>query len=258
MPGPELVIPIRLDPAKAVSGLQKVSTAGKQAGDDVAGGMKGAQSATQNLGSEMSNLARAQVVLSALKDVAQGIGESFKKTAEEVMQSAKAFQQLREAMQSIAALKSVTNTNEFTLEEIQKAEGANVKPEEWKEAKGALLARASRYIGDTPESKITSDEADKAQKKLAEFAKQRGIHQKDMAGFTGGILQFQKGKTNAEDLVSRVGKNYAALEAASTEPQELMNKLTELMAQGFSPEEGSAIISMMPEIAAKAASKAIW
>ena len=35
---PELVIPIRLDADKAVAGLAKVSTAGKQAGDQVAGG----------------------------------------------------------------------------------------------------------------------------------------------------------------------------------------------------------------------------
>ena len=246
---PELVIPVRLSPGEAASALRQIGKAGQAAGDAVAGGMGKAQAGAAGVTSELANLMKAQVGMAAIKQVAGAIGDQMRQTSEYVAEQAKHFQELRKAMQAVASLTGGTNTNKFTLGEISKAQAANLTPQEFAEGKKALLDKAGKYIGAGPDAKIDSDEADKLQQRLGEFAKSKGIGQADIGSFTGAILQQTKGKTNAKEMEARIGKLYATLEAASTDPQKLIPGMTEVMAGGMAPEAAAASISQMPEIA---------
>ena len=70
-----------------------------------------------------------------------------------------------------------------------------------------------------------------------------------MADTIGGMLAQEKGKTTSQEMIAKLGKVYAGLEASSTDPEKLMQGMTELMAAGFTAEDAAATIAQMPEIA---------
>jgi hypothetical protein len=257
---PDLIIPIRMDKGaatasitqfggKARTELGKVGVAGQKAGKDIADGMKGGERAAAGLGESLGGVAKAAMGLSIAKQIAMDIGQSFESMAKDIEQSAKEFQKLRETMQGVASLTGKQNTNKFAESEINAAQAANVTPEEYVRSRKAFLSRASLYIGNGPDAKLSDDEAQKFQASLAEFAKQKGVTQEEMGGFAGGLLAQQKGKTTAAEMQARAGKVFATLEASSADVGHLLPMMTRTMAQGFSAEEAAPLLASMPEIA---------
>ncbi len=217
---PDLIIPLRLDPGGAAAGIKTIGSAGKKAGDDVAAGAARGKKGLKDLGDgagsvskALLDLTRSQIGLSAFQSVATSIGKSFQETAQHVIATAKEFQKLRESMQGVASLTGENNTNKFTEKEINAAQKANVTPQEYNQFRQAFLSKASLYVGEGPEAKLSTKDADEFQAALAEYAKQKGVSQTEMAGFGGGLLAQTKGKTTAAEMKARAGKVFATLEA---------------------------------------------
>ncbi len=243
---PELVIPIRLDPGKAAAALRQIGTAGAKAGDDVAGGMKHAETASHGLGSQIGSVAGALMGISALKGIATGIADSFNKTAKDVMEAAQQFQRLREAMQQVAALTGQQNQTKFTLAQVDKAQAAGLKPEEWRKAQEEFQSRAGAYLeGD--QARMNQQQGEEYQQKIAEFAKARGIAPSEAMALGGGLLQFSEGQQDPAELMKRYGKVFKTLERAPTPVAQLLPQMSRVMSQGFSPEEAAQALAIMSE-----------
>jgi hypothetical protein len=258
MPGdvPDLIIPIRMDPQGATAALKKVEAAGKQAGDSVKAGADGANKSLQGMGggaadaaSSLLKLTQAQIGLGTLKMVAEKMMSVLSDSADYARRLAADFVQIQKAMQGLAAIAGKPNQNEFVLSEVKKAEAANLTPQEWTEFRSKYMAKTSMYVGDKPGSKLSEMDNEELQSRAAEFAKGKGISAGTMANMIGGMLAQEKGKTTSKEMLSKLGKVYAGLKASSTEPEQLMAGMTELMAAGFTAEDAAASIAQMPEIA---------
>ena len=152
-------------------------------------------------------------------------------------------------MNAVASLSGKKNTTAFAMAEIDRAEKANVTPEEAKQFSEAYLSKASLYVGDGPNAKLSQKDSNEFTSALMEYAKQKGVSQQEMAGFAGGLLAQQKGPTNATEMKTRAGKVFATLEASSAEVGHLLPMMTRIQAQGFSAEEAAPLLAGMPEIA---------
>lgn len=245
----ELIIPVRLDSSKAKEGLRDVGRAGKQAGDDVKEGMDHAGGGIKSAGQELKSFLQAQMGLSAAKNLATALGDEYRKVSEEIARASKEFQAFRQSLQGVASLTGQQNTNKFVESEIQRAQKANVTPEEMKQFRDSFLAKASLYVGEGKDAKLSTKDADEFQQYLSEYAKQKGVSQQEMAGFGGGLLAQQKGKTTAAEMKKQAGKVFATLEASSAPVAHLLPAMTRAQAAGFSANEASQVLSMMPEIA---------
>src|ERR1035438_7440288 len=251
-----LIIPIRMDPSKATAALGKVGAAGKKAGDDVEEGAKkakkgldGAAGGAGDFTNSLLKVATGQAALQMVGKVAGSITEVMTEAAEYTRRLAKEFGALQEQMQSISSIAGKKNSNEFVASEVKKGEAANLTPQEWTDFRTKFMAKASMYVGDAPTSKMSTEDSDELQAKSAEFAKGKGISSGSMANLVGGMLAQEKGKTTAKAMMIKLGKVYAGLEASSTDPEQLMAEMTELMAAGYTAEKGAATIAAMPEIA---------
>ena len=244
----DLVIPVRIDASGAVDGLHQVGRAGQKAGDDVDAGMDKGKKGAHAMGSELADLVKAQIGLGAIKQAASEIGAAFKETSEYIGKTTQEFQQFRQSLVSTASLSGNGATNKFAEQEIDRAQRAHVTPEEMRTFRESFLAKASTYVGNGPQSKMTEEDAGKFQEYLSEYAKQKGVSQQEMAGFAGGLLAQQKGPTTLEEMKTRVGKSFATLEASSAPVSHLLPAMTRVMAQGYSAEEASRTLAAMPEV----------
>jgi hypothetical protein len=256
MDTPDLIIPVRMDPKGATAGLQKVSAAGKRPRDDVAAGATRAGHSLDTMGGKASNameqmlrINQATIAFNAMKSVAGAVVQVLFDAADYARKMAADFVQLQKSMQGIAAITGQPNQNKFVMGEINKAESANLTPTDWKDFHEKYMAKTSMYIGDKEGSKLGGKESDQLEAATAEFAKGKGVSAGTMANMVGGMLAQEKGKTTAKDMIAKLGKVYAGLEASSTDPEMLMQGMTELMAAGFSAEDAAASIAQMPEIA---------
>ncbi len=252
----ELIIPIRMDHEKAKANVQdlgqttlRVTDRMAQGFDHATGEVKQHESAlhrvgtaTRSVGSEVADLMKVQFGLGALKSVGMAVVGQFNEASQKIEAMAKQFQKLRSDMNAVASLSGDTNTNKFTLKEIDAAQKANVTPQEFKQFREGFLSKASAYIGDDEGSRMTAEEAEKFQGTMAELAKKKGISESDMAQFAGGLLASTKGKTNAADLTARAGGVLNALEASSTDVKELLPKMIRVQAQGLSAEEAAPLL----------------
>jgi hypothetical protein len=152
-------------------------------------------------------------------------------------------------MQGIASQTGEKNENKLALAEIERAEAANVKPEEAVRFRKAVLAKASLFVGEGPESKLSTADFEELSRAEMEYAKQKGVSQAEMGSFIGGLLAQQKGKTTADEMKTRAGKVFATLEASSAEVSHLLPGVTRAMAQGLTAQESASKIAMLPEIA---------
>lgn len=242
MDKPELIIPVKLDPSEALTMLRKLGAEGKQAGKDGEDGAKGFQGA-------IAGLIQTALGFGAIKSLVGQMGAELARSADYVRSVTKEFIDLQKSMQGVASLAGKLNTAQFAHEEIRGAERANVTPQEYREFRDAFLARASLYVGAGKEAKLSEADAQEFQRSLAEFAKQKGVSQHEMAGFAGGLLAQQKGPTTAAAMKARAGKVFATLEASSADVSHLLPMMTRVMAQGFQAEEAAPTLAMMPEIA---------
>jgi hypothetical protein len=262
-----LIIPVRMDSSAAKAELRDVGQAGRHAGDQTAAAMKQAGQAGKRAGddinqgmghagqgikaagSEVKNFLAAQMTLGAAKGLASALGDEYRRVAQEVANASKEYQKFRQSLQGVASLSGQPNTNKFAESEIDRAERARVTPTEAKSFRESFLSKASLYVGEGPDARLSEKDADEVQTRMMEYAKDKGVSQEDMAGFVGGLLAQTRGKTNAKDLLARAGKVFGGLEASSAEVKHLLPMTTRAMAQGFSPEESASTLAMMPEIA---------
>jgi len=306
---PDVVIPVRLDNAKALraldqleqhgaqsaEGLQKdlgkaekavdrVGTEGQKAGQRIKQGMQTGSEGVSQMEGAVANLMKAQIGLAAIERVGQAMGTEFQRAADYVRTLAKDFSDLRQSLQQVAALTGKQNTDEFAVEQVQKATKASLTPEEWKgfqeqfqsyggayiegdqsrfverkESEDKYKQRVAetaktRGISEEEAAKVTKPEmvsaeaqAEGYQQKIAEFSKARGINASDAAQLGGGLLQFSQGPQKEEDLESRFGKVFKTLERAPTPVAQLLPQMSRVMAQGASPEEASEMLAIMSE-----------
>lgn len=246
---PELVIPIRLDPAKAASALRQLGTAGRQAGDSVAEGAGKADKAVANVGSSALGAVKAMSGMAVAGSVFSAITARAKETSDYVQKVAADFIALQKTMQSIMAITNQPNTNQATAEEARKGAAANRTPAQWTAFRTAFMAKASNYVGEKPSAVLNTKEAEELQADMAEFAAAKGATDQEMADLVGGILAQEKGPTTAKKIKERIGKAWAQLEASSKDPSKLAAGLTEQMAMGMTLEEAAPKLAAMPEIA---------
>ncbi len=228
MDPPELIIPTRFDHKNAVNELR----VGKEAGDETAKGLQ-----------------KAHTGLQTLRWVVGGIGSDFNAMAQKIQDSAKQFQQLRAAMQEIAALSRKEDTRRFTSQAVEKGPKASLKAEELKQFREAFLEGGSLDLGEGPSAKMTEEAAGRSPCAMAEYAQQHGVDQQQMGEFSASLPAQQKGRTSANEMIARASQIFSTLEAASAPPSHLIPGLTELHAQGLTGEEAAQIIASMLEIA---------
>src|SRR4051794_9100909 len=248
-----LIIPVRFDRKSAAADLKNVEAAGRAAGDATAKGMDhasqaahGMAGAAKGVGNELANLMKAQLGLSALRAVAGQIADSFRETAKAVHESALQFQQLRAAMQQVAALTGQKNQTQFTLEQVARAQAAGLKPEEWVKAQEEFQSRAGAYLeGD--QARLDQGQGAEFQQQIASFAKARGIVPSEAMALGGGLLQFSEGQQDPKELMERYERVFKTLERAPTPVAQLLPQMSRVMSQGFSPEEAAQALAIMSE-----------
>jgi hypothetical protein len=255
-PAPDLIVPVRMDVDKAIARLQKLSSQGKQAGDDVAGGVKNAEKSLHALGagaagaaSALLKLNLAQIGMNSLKQLGEKMTGVLSDAADYAKKLAADFVQIQKAMQDVVAITGQKNNDKFVLEEIKKGEAANLTPAEWTDFREKYTAQTSMYVGDTEGSKMSPKESEELESIAAEFAKAKGISTGDIANTIGGMLVQKKGKTTSKEMLKDLDEVYATLEAASADPKQLMSGMTELMAAGFTSKTAAQTLAQMPEIA---------
>jgi hypothetical protein len=208
-----------------------------------------AAASANSTASTISNMVKAQVTLSTLKGVADAMNSVMKDASDYTSRVANSFITTQKAMQGIAALAGKTNTNAFTLSEIEQGAAANLKPEQFTAFRDAFLSKASNYVGDKPTAKLSAADSDKFQASLAEYAALHGVPAAEMADFAGGLLAQAPGKTDAATMTTQAGKVFATLEASSAKVGHLLPHMTRVMAQGFSATEAAPMLAQLPEIA---------
>lgn len=230
---------------RAADGMKQVDRASRGA----AGGVKSMGKAFGSANQEIAGLIKAQMGLGAIKNIAAGIASEMEKAAENVGRVSREWQQFRKSLQGVSSLEGKSNSNAFAAEEVNRAERARVTPKEAQQFREAFLSKASLYVGEGPAAKMSSTDADELQSKLMEYAASKGIGQQEMADFAGGLLAQQKGKISGKDMMARVGRTFATLEASSAPVAHLLPPMTRVMAQGMSAEDASRDLAAMPEIA---------
>jgi hypothetical protein len=238
-----------------LAALRRVAQQGEATGKQVAAGaqrgakgLKDAGDEAAGFGDQLLNLAKGQMALATVQQLAGAISDTMQHAAEFVRTAVGHFADLQKQLQGIAALSGRPNTNEFTVEQAQLAEKANLKPEQLKEFREAFLSRASNYVGKGPNAKLTDEEGEQVVQSAAEYAAQHGVSQSEMGGFIGGLLAQKRGKTTAAEMKAEAGKVFATLEASSAPVAHLLPAMTRVQAQGFSPAGAASLIAQLPEI----------
>jgi hypothetical protein len=224
-------------------------TAVRKAGTEMSEAMNRARGSTLGLGDSMQGLVSGGAVLTAARQAASMFATSMTEASEYTHRVAADFLDVQKRMQAMSALVGNVNSDKATSEQIRAAMGANVKTAEMIEFRESFLSAASTYVGKGPNAKLDESESETFQVKLAEYGKLHGIPLAAMADFAGKALAQERGPTNAKDMLKKIGKSYATVEAASASPQHLIPGLTALMAGGFSLEEAAPALSQLPEIA---------
>jgi len=230
---------------KAFTAMERLKAETSRAGE----ALDKSRSSLQGVNTEVATLIKTQMAIGAVKGIASAVGDEWRRVADDIGKASREWQQFRQSLSGVASLSKQQNTNAFAKAEVDRAERARVTPQEAKEFRKEFLAKASLYVGEGQDSRLGTADADEVQTKLMEFAKDKEVSQKDMAGFVGGLLAQTKGKTNAKDLLARAGKVFGGLEESSVDVSHLLPMTTMAMAQGFSPEESAQTLAMMPEIA---------
>jgi hypothetical protein len=243
-----------LDNAAALTGAEKLGTAGAAAGEKVAKGLDSASEASRGLGADLAGVLNVvQQVGGAINNTAQAYAQEFNKAAEYTKKMAQDFADLRAAMQQVAALRGEQGSNAFTLGQARAAEAASLSPQDWIRFQEEFQSRGGAYLeGEQArfverEGESADTQAERYQQQIAEFAKARGISAPEAASLGGGLLQFSKGPQTVEDLMSRYGKVFKTLERAPTPVAQLLPQMTRVMAQGASPEESAQLLGIMSE-----------
>lgn len=236
---PTLVIPMRFDGAEALKMLEKLKHAGAEAGE----ALDDAGEKSRTLGANVAAVLTTQGY-QMLKDGAQALAQGYKETAEYIKSISAEFIALRDSMQEVAALKGVQNTGDFTVKQARAAEAASLTPDEWVKFQEQFQSYAGAFIsGD--QAKLTDAQAEDYQKRLAQFAKARGLSPDQAAQLGGGVLQFAEGPINVDEAMKRFGRAFATLERSPTPVPQLLPQMTRVMAQGADSDQAAQLLSLM-------------
>ena len=242
---PELVLPVRFDLDGAIKAIVKLSQQGSKTGDDNAKAMGKGTVAAHGFANELANIGRRSSISRWSRTSPARCRRSSSCASDHAHQVAQEFVDLRQNMQQVAALTGKDNSNEFTLEQTQKAAAASLRPEEWTKFQELFQSYGGAYTEGDQNRFIerggvsAEKQAEQYQAHIAEFAKARGIAPAEAAQLGGGLLQFSEGPQKLEDLEARFGKVFKTLERAPTLVSQLMPQMSRVMAQGASPRRGS-------------------
>jgi hypothetical protein len=249
----ELVIPVRLEKAQASADLKALAAGGKQAGDTIAQGMRGASGATKEagesargFGGELTSLIRVGMGLAAIKNLAGGFSQEMERISERTRQAAKEFAELQKRMQGLSAMMGKENTNKFTLEQIEAGEAAGLSPQDWNKFTEQVQSKASSYLTG-PNAKMSESEALKAQQKIAAAGALMGLNAEDSAGVFSDIVIQSKGKLTAADATKQAAQAMTKAQASSADPAALLRQAPRLTAAGFSTNEALNLMGPAPE-----------
>lgn len=249
MDAPDLVIPIRFDPSKAIAGLQTVEAAGAKAGDEVAEGMGRADKAAGSLSDSIGGLIKGQMTYAAIKGVAQSIGEQFKEAADRTREMAKDFIALRQTMQEVATLQGKPVTTEFTLEQAQKAKAAHLTPAEFRDFQAQFLNYAGAQVGGEA-GKLTETQGAEYASRVAEMMKASGVTPKVGAELAGSLLENVKGPQDVDKLMTRFGTAFQVLQKGRVPLERALPEISQIMGMGVELEEAAQMYSIVSPAAA--------
>lgn len=239
---PELVIPLRLDMDKAFNALKKLTEEGKEAGKQTKEGLDEANSAGLAFADTLENLITHQGY-SIARDAAAAMAQGYKESAEYIREIAKEYTGLRTLMQEIAALQGKDNTGSFTSDQARAAAGAGLTPEEWVGFQSSFQASAGAFLeGD--DAKMNEADAEEYQKRLAAFAKARGVDAGQVAKLGGSILQFSEGDVSVDDAMAQFGRAFKTMEIAPGDLGALLGDTNKVMAQGSSSDEAAQLLHL--------------
>lgn len=243
---PELTIPIVLDYQKALEELKQLRARLGEAGDAGEDGFERARGSARGLGDVLTSLATHQGY-QMVKDLASAMSDGFKESAEYVKEVSREFTDLRTSLQEIAALQGRDNSGSFTTDQARAAASAGLKPEEWVKFQSAFQSVAGAYI-EGPDARMGDDQAEEFQRRLAQFAKAKGVAAEDVAELGGSILQFADGPIDPDEAMARAGRAFRTLERARTKPSQLMKPMTGVMAMGADADEAAQLLNLAGEI----------
>lgn len=251
MDTPELIIPVRMDTAKATASLKKVGAAGAKAGDDVEAaarkgrkGLEDLDTGAKSAAESLLSMAKGRMALTALQSVGSAIGEEFKRAADYVKKMAAEFAELREMMQQVAALKGQPNTDKFVLSEVDKANKAGLMPQQWRQFQEQFQSYAGAQI-EGPNAKLSPADAEAYQQKISAFMVARGVEPSLGASLGGALLTNAKGPQTVDKMMAQFGRVYQTLEKAQTPVPQLLPQFQETMAVGLSPEEAAQAMAIV-------------
>jgi hypothetical protein len=248
-----------MDVSGATAALQRVGPAGKRAGDDVAAGVKKGQSGLRELegsaggaANSLLNLGRAQLGLAAVKSAAGAVGEEFKRAADYVKTLANDFADLRKAMQELAALKGVSGSNEFTVEQAQKAAKAGMTPAEAAKAQTAFMNAAGAMIGTDEKTgelaegaKLTEKQGEEYSSRIAAMMKTANVSPELGMKLGGAILQNAEGPQNVDELMKHFATTFNIAQKGNVDLGEMLPQLARIMAHGISAEESAKMFNIV-------------
>jgi hypothetical protein len=192
---PPLVIPIELDGAKALAMLKQLGATGQQTTSTLTSGAQGASaqfaSLTSTLMGVSSGLEIAQKAWQAVAAVFEAINEQARLGHEWIKKQVEGFNDLREAMRQIAALKGEPSSTKQTLDELKLAEkGRVLTGQDWTELQSTFQKYGSAYVT-TPnaEGSVAQATVDEILPTLGGQAKTRGMSQTVAARIFATVIQ---------------------------------------------------------------------
>jgi hypothetical protein len=258
MDTPDLIIPIRMDPKGATDALNKVSAAGKKAGDDVAtaarkatGGLQESAGAAGGVRQALVAVGAAQVGLSVVKGAAAAITTEFKRAADYVKSLASDFSALRKTMQEVATLKGEPNSNQFTVAEAKKGEQFHLNPQEYRDFQAEFMNFAGAQISDEIDAsgkavgKLTSAQGEQYAGRVAALMKESGINPAVGAELAGSLLEQAKGPQDVDTLMKRLSETFNVLEKGRVPLSRALPQMSEIMAHGVGAEEAARMFNIV-------------
>lgn len=190
------------------------------------------QAAIKAADSDMAKLVKTGLGLMSVHQIVTSMGEEFKRSAEYVASTAKEFANVRQALQQVAALRGETNSNQFTLGQLDRASEAGLLPDEWRRAQEAFLNPAGAQVGDQPGAKMSVAEAETYQMRVARLARSKGIDPSLAMEAAGSILEQSKGHLTPSQAMAEFNPGFSVLEKSRIDLGRAMPMMSQLVSHG--------------------------
>ena len=164
---------------------------------------------------------------------------------------AKEFQGLRKSMQEVATLKGSGNTNEFTLQEAQKAQQFHLNPQEYRDFQAEFMNYAGAQIGTDEKTgkvaegaKLTAEQGEQYAGRVAELMKGSGVNPAVGAELAGSLLENAKGPQDVDELMKQLSRTFNVLEKGRVPLKQALPQISQIMGHGISSEEAAKLFSI--------------